>query len=122
MIFQWFYKHFRDSRVDPGGIEDGLWWNLKRKMLIFHLFYKHFRPRAKRRNNGGTTEEYPAPRLPVEVFLLVFLLFLDSDPKPCAEVAQKHDSFKNQQENHWLLKHTLVFPWWEHDFQGILIL
>ena len=38
LIFQWFYKHFRDSRVDPGGIEDGLWWNLKRKMLIFHWF------------------------------------------------------------------------------------
>ena len=33
------YKHFRDSKVGPGGIEDGLWWNLKRKMLIFHLFY-----------------------------------------------------------------------------------
>ena len=36
--FHWFYKQFRDSRVDPGGIEDGLWWNQKRKMLIFHWF------------------------------------------------------------------------------------
>ena len=36
--FQWFYKHFRDSREDLGGIEDGLWWNLTRKMLIFHWF------------------------------------------------------------------------------------
>ena len=23
--FHWFYKHFRDSREDLGGIEDGLW-------------------------------------------------------------------------------------------------
>ena len=38
LIFHWFYKHFRDSRVDPGGIEDGLWWNLTRKMLIFYWF------------------------------------------------------------------------------------
>ena len=34
----WFHKHFRDSRVDPAGIEDGLWWNLTRKMLIFYWF------------------------------------------------------------------------------------
>ena len=60
VIFHLFYKHFRDSRLVLGGIYDWLGWKLKRKMLIFHWFYKHFLPLdcpAKRRDNGGPTEE-----------------------------------------------------------------
>ena len=60
LIFPWFYMHFRDSRVDPGGVED----ELKTENVEFPLVLKHFQLREngettekQRRYNGGTTEK-----------------------------------------------------------------
>ena len=73
-VFHWFYNDFLDSRVDPGGIED----EPKTENVDFPLVLQAFsvgKTAIHPQDNRGTTEAYPAPRPPVEAFLLVFLVF-----------------------------------------------
>ena len=62
LIFHWFYKHFRDSQMGPGGVED----EPKTENVEFPLVLKHFQLREngdttekQRQYNGETTEESP---------------------------------------------------------------
>ena len=64
--------------MGPGGVED----KPKTENVEFPLVLKHFQLREnggttekQRRYNGETNRDIPAPRPPVEAFLLVFLLF-----------------------------------------------
>ena len=82
LIFHWFYKHFQDSKVDPGGIEEepktenvDFSLVLEAKTAVKKRRNNGDTTEVQRRNNGETTETYPAPRPTVVAFLLVFLLF-----------------------------------------------